>query len=149
LIEFFDFSEGGLSVVEGDQGNQIVAEEGFAGEPLAVIRSEDIESWPEPSEHSSDYGKLAEGGVVSDPAFREWHGTELVFRLTVDGESYWGFVMLTPVGYSTPRGVEIGCPFIEFPNGFYGDFSLFKLVTGGIQVDGVYLAQAAWEAWSD
>jgi hypothetical protein len=149
LIEFFGFSEGGLSVVEGDGGNRIVADEGFAGEPLVVIGEEDIASW---SSDEWGYAQLVQGEVTWGLAAVAQPGGDLVFRLTVGEHRVWGFIRYSPtggLGYS-PAAAGPGYPIIEFPAGFPdGSFTSFRLISGGVTVDGVDLAQSAWEAWSD
>ena len=159
VIEFFDCASDGLSVAEGDEGNVIVAEEGFVLEPLLIISEEDIESWPSPSEDSSGYAELGEGEVASrlallvgpDMLFTGVPDVDLMFRLTIGDESFWGSIQYTITGgFSSPACAGLGYPKVIFPGGLARLFNEFQLVAGGMTtIDGVNLADAARQAWSD
>jgi len=148
LIEFFDLAGGGLSVVQGDQGAAIVVEEGVAIEPLLVVGREDIQSWAPPEEYPLEMTELVEGEVTSGLASLAQADVELVFRLTIGDNYFWGFILYSPTGGYSPTDVG-GYPLILFPLGFAGDFSEFQLASGDVTVDGVSLAEAARQAWSN
>jgi len=161
LIEFFDFRAGGLSVVQDGGVDVLVAEEGFSAEPLLVIGEEDIESWPPPEEGpQAVYARLVVGEVterlaeLTSACALATPGCDLVFRLSIDDHSFWGFIQYIIGGSAapqlyTPEGVGYpGFPWLVFPFGVRGEYGSFELV-GGVTADGVSLSEAARQAWLD
>lgn len=155
VIEFYDCADVGLSGAEATD-DSMVAGEDFSAEPLLVVREDDIESWPEFTGETwspeDGYIELVEGEATSGLALlaEAESDVDLMFRLTVDGQSFWGTIRYgLASGSLSPQCVHLGYPLIMFPGGHVGLFDSFYLASGGITVDGVDLADAARQAWSD
>jgi hypothetical protein len=141
-IEFFDLRSDGLSTepaADGD-GQVVAAEAGFDSEPLLVITEADIASWD-----TEGLGSiwLVPGQNVSGFSSVAHSSDELVFRLSIDDDSVWGFIT-----YYAQAQMP-GFPCLVFPGGLAGMFGFFELWPGGVVLAGVDLWDAARQAWAD
>lgn len=144
-IEFYDSASMGLSL--GDNDLLVPAAGfGFSGESLLLIEEADIVVW-EPYRGNgffsgSDRIELQRGPKTEDLAALAV-GRRLVFRLSFDSHSFWG---------SVAHDVTEPClgPCLTYMGWlFQSDQNVLYLSPYPVWVEGVSLAEAAREAWSD
>ncbi len=138
VIEFFDPATEGITRQEGS----VTVDEAFDGEPLIVINEADIVSW-DPDGVWGHMIQLERSQKTSDLGSSVRSGVRLLFRLSIDGDSFWGYVSVFPTAVtSDPSLIYEGYITPAFDH-------LFYLGSRDIVINGVDLVEAARQAWLD
>jgi hypothetical protein len=138
VIEFFDPSTEGITRQDG----RVTVDGAFEGQPLVVITEADIASW-DPEGVWGHCVVLVRSGKTSELGSLVRSGVKLVFRLSINDDSFWGYL-------SVSATAVLGDPSLVYEGYFSSALeSVFYLGSRSITIDGVALVEAARQAWSD